>query len=108
MSEIPFKGKGNANICFDCKKACGGCSWSELDSKTLRPRFEPVPGWDAAKTFFKNGNQKIETYHIRACPLFERDDREESNNCELGLNELRWLMRRWEREEITHGGCQMD
>lgn len=97
--------KGNANICFDCKKACGGCSWTELDSQTLRPRFEPVPGWTATETVINMGGDhhlKVTSYHITACPLFEKDrDREESNNCELDLNELRWLMRRWEEE--AHG-----
>lgn len=99
MSEIPIKGKGNTNICFDCKRACGGCSWTELDPKNLQTRFEPVPGWDATKTFFKNGDgRKVETYHIRSCPLFEKDDeRSQSNICGLSVNELRWLMRLWEK-----------
>ena len=39
--------ENRANICFDCKKACGGCSWSK--------NFTPVKGWLANKT-------KIRTY----------------------------------------------
>ena len=60
-----------ANICFMCKKACGGCSWSKS--------FEPVPGWTAeacqlpmASRYF---TRYIETYHITACPEFEPDER---------------------------------
>lgn len=96
--------KGNTNICFDCKKACGGCSWSELDTKTLRPKFEPVPGWTATETVINMGNScsKVTSYHITACPLFERDERAEGNHCEIDLNGLRWLMRRWEMEESAH------
>lgn len=34
----------HVNICFDCQRAVGGCSWSELDPKTNKPRFEFVDG----------------------------------------------------------------
>lgn len=67
-----------ANICFDCKKACGGCSWSGLDAKG-NPKFEPVPGWTAEKTKVLVGRNKhgeriyADTYHITACPLFEKE-----------------------------------
>ena len=60
-----------ANICFDCQKACGGCSWSRS--------FEPVPGWTAEKTMLNNGmacdkRRMAETYHIIACPEFVQDE----------------------------------
>lgn len=59
------------NICFDCKKACGGCSWSK--------DFEPVPGWIAEECYIPivedNLTCHIETYHITACPQFEPDRR---------------------------------
>ena len=67
-----------ANICFDCKKACGHCSWSGLDAKG-NPKFEPVPGWTAKKSKMLIGRNKkgkklyIDTYHITACPLFEQE-----------------------------------
>ena len=68
------------NLCFDCKKACGYCSWSELDPETKKPRFEPVPGWKAKKVILRIGtrhskNVYVETYHITACPEFVPDDR---------------------------------
>lgn len=57
------------NICFDCKKACGDCSWSKS--------FEPVPGWTAEKCHLPIANpcsvRYMETYHITACPEFEQD-----------------------------------
>ena len=65
----------HANICFDCKNACGGCSWTEFDTKAGHPRFEPVPGWTAEPAILNLGNshgrpQLRETYHITACPEF--------------------------------------
>ena len=66
------------NICFDCQKACGGCSWSEIDPATKKPRFEPVPGWTAKKVMLKTGTTGsksiwVENYHITACPEFVPD-----------------------------------
>lgn len=37
----------HANICFDCQRACGGCSWSACHPVTGKPLFLPVPGWTA-------------------------------------------------------------
>ena len=67
-----------ANICFDCERACGGCSWTEVDPETGKLRWEPVPGWTAEKTYLtlqstSHGKHKkaiTETYHIIDCPLF--------------------------------------
>ena len=76
---VPIKGYSNANLCFRCQKACGGCSWSELDPVTRKPRFEPVPGWTAKKILLNlgggGGKKKniTETYHITACPEFVSD-----------------------------------
>lgn len=65
-----------ANICFDCANACGGCSWSEIDPETERPRFEPVPGWTAFPIVHKYMDKKYKretrTYRIVACPKFVR------------------------------------
>lgn len=58
------------NICFDCQRACGGCSWSR--------NFEPVLGWEAKPSKLHSaGGRKREVwgYHITACPLFLRDAR---------------------------------
>lgn len=72
-----------ANICIECKNACGGCSWTRWDEKRGRVAFEPVPGWTAEKVPFRGQhgsfstrNYTIEeldyTYKITACPKFER------------------------------------
>lgn len=55
-------------LCWDCAKACGGCSWSD--------HFEhsPVPGWEAEETHLRldnNGNGT--SYIVLSCPEFERD-----------------------------------
>ena len=63
-----------ANICFDCENATGGCSWSALDPVTGKPQFKPVPGWTATPAVLqaKNGSYqyKWDTYSITACPQF--------------------------------------
>ena len=77
--EIPA---GRASICFDCQKACGGCSWSGLDPVTHMPRFEPVPGWTATPTCLKVSwachgrtyTRRIDSYYITACPEFVPDE----------------------------------
>lgn len=78
-----LKGRRNAaNICIDCKKACGGCSWSEVDPSTGAIRFEPVPGWTAQKSKLLSGSNRdgsgryVDTYSIKACPLFEQESKE--------------------------------
>ena len=65
------------NICFDCKNALGGCSWSRINPETKRVAFEPVPGWTAVKVPFLSKSERLNrghdfTYHITACPQFER------------------------------------
>lgn len=52
-------------LCWDCKKACGGCSWSK--------NFEPVPGWQAEKRVLYNAKIPVVSYHITACPEFEQE-----------------------------------
>lgn len=57
-------------ICFDCKKAVGGCSWSK--------NFTPVQGWVAEPTKIRqSGGQEwrhtTASYRIISCPEFEHD-----------------------------------
>lgn len=55
-------------LCWNCKKATGKCSWSALG--------KAVKGWDATPTKIKNSTTpftEIDSYEIRACPLFECD-----------------------------------
>lgn len=59
-----------AQLCWTCKKACGGCSWSS--------RFEPVPGWTAVAVAmrYRDGKTRdVDTYSITACPEYEEDAR---------------------------------
>ena len=78
----------NTNICFNCQKACGDCSWSAIDPATKKPKFEPVPGWTAKKVMLNLGRNKTknifaETYHITACPEFVPDLPRNSSPLEL-------------------------
>lgn len=64
-------------ICWKCKKATGGCSWSRA--------FKPVNGWIALPTEVMVGHDKgaqsIPSFDVYACPEFDLLDRlkEEQN-----------------------------
>ena len=91
------------NICFDCQKACGGCSWSELDPDTGKPRFQPVEGWTAKPVVVQVDNGRvIESYHITACPEFARDEKRKGDaKGGLTLEQMEVLIRHWiERGEL--------
>ena len=80
-AKLPRKGGANVitqtNICMECAKACGGCSWTAVaaDGKTLL--WQPVEGWTATPVKInvraEGGKvREIDSYHITACPEFER------------------------------------
>ncbi len=84
---------GKANICFDCEHYARSCSWTELDPETLKPKFEPVPGWTAEKVKLnlgstKKGPQYADTYYITACPNFQETPFRYSDPRELGDDEM--------------------
>lgn len=55
-------------LCWDCKKSCGDCSWSNHWEHT------PVPGWKAKKTSVRLNNSEYgESYIVQKCPEFEAD-----------------------------------
>ena len=63
----PPENNRHMQLCYSCKKACGGCSWSK--------KFEPVEGWTAVPTIIRNGfrnHQDTQSYKITACPEYER------------------------------------
>lgn len=56
----------NQTLCWDCRKACGGCPWAD--------EFRPVRGWDAEETILRLGNgTETQSYRVSKCPLFVRD-----------------------------------
>lgn len=60
--------------CWTCANALGGCSWTSIDQKTDKVRFEPVPGWDAKPTSRSvNGETMMESYAIHDCPQYVPD-----------------------------------
>lgn len=51
-------------LCWSCKNACGGCSWSR--------DFTPVEGWNATPTKINSHRLgQIDSYIIHDCPEFE-------------------------------------
>lgn len=82
LEEYLVQVHNRTNICFDCQRACGGCSWSAWDPVTEKPMFRPVPGWTATPSKVDNAKGRkakpVWTYHVTACPLFVRDEPRES------------------------------
>lgn len=78
-----------SNKCFECKKAYGGCSWTECDPITHAIRFE----YPAGCTFNTN-------HDITYCPLFEQDIRE--NKSAKGLSFFEWVASTGLHRRITY------
>lgn len=82
------------NICWDCKKACGKCSWTAANPLTGELLWKPVPGWTAEEVEQLRGGYRTswKTYHITACPLFEPDEKRKTNPAALTVDEEKaWL-----------------
>ena len=57
-------------LCWDCAKACGGCSWSDYEEQT------PVPGWTAEEAQLRlNNNLFTTTFIVKECPEYRPDRR---------------------------------
>lgn len=55
-------------LCWDCAKACGGCSWSD------HWKHSPVPGWKTEETTLRlNNDQYTKTHIVLECPEFVAD-----------------------------------
>ena len=52
----------DGQLCWRCKNACGGCSWSR--------ELKPVDGWTAEPTIVKDSNGDFPSYKIKKCPEF--------------------------------------
>ena len=65
LEDAPDTRYGRTQLCWSCRKAVGGCSWSRY--------FEPVPGWTARPTLVDVSNGGVESFEITACPEFEED-----------------------------------
>ena len=66
--------------CWTCKKACGGCSWTEVgpDGKV---KFDPIPGWSAEKSVrSRDGKTLMESYQINYCPEYEQEEPREAQS----------------------------
>lgn len=56
--------ESSKQLCWDCRKSyTKGCSWAAW--------FEPVPGWTAKEV----QRREYMSWHVTACPEFERDSR---------------------------------
>lgn len=62
-------GIGSQQPCWNCKRACNTaghkCPWAD--------RGEPVEGWKATPTRWKDRDIEIRSYDISECPLFIKD-----------------------------------
>lgn len=62
-------GIGSQQLCWNCKRACNTaghkCPWAD--------RGEPVEGWKATPTRWKDRGLEIRSYDIVECPLFIKD-----------------------------------
>lgn len=65
------KCKKKETLCWQCAKACGGCSWSSLAHK-------PVTGWTAERRdlYIQNSSVPVESYVVHDCPEYVPDGRE--------------------------------
>ena len=59
-----FKGE---SLCWSCKKATGGCSWSRS--------LTPIKGWNAESETRKGNEGKYIGYRVKECPLYEEGRR---------------------------------
>ena len=59
--------KTNDQLCWTCKNACGGCSWSS--------EFKPVEDWTAKKTKLRlTRGEHTQSFEITECPEYIPDD----------------------------------
>lgn len=58
-------------ICWACKRAtCNPdrtCPWARFG--------KPVPGWDAEPTVISNSQDKMRSYLVKSCPLYDESDK---------------------------------
>ena len=82
-------------ICWECKKATCGCSWSKY--------FKPVEGWEAEPTTVKDENYTYSSYLVKSCPEFEPDNRRVLTNAKIakmfGVSER--SIQRWDIKKIS-------
>lgn len=83
-----------STLCWNCRNACGGCSWSRYKV------WQPVPGWTAIETEF--GGQKkingkvrrvpIKSYIVLDCPEFIPDQSNDKSNDKevIKLSRMKW------------------
>ena len=67
-------------LCWKCKNACVGCSWSDS--------FTPVEGWTAKPTkinhdYADGRHYVIDSYRVDYCPQFENDESRYRPNCKI-------------------------
>ena len=79
------------SICWKCKNAVPdekhGCSWSR--------EFKPVEGWDAEPSVIRNASHRkdvgpvdVDTYLVKACPKFVKDDQPQREETWDGVQEV--------------------
>ena len=100
LNEYLVPAGSKANICFNCQKACGKCSWTAVDPVTKKIRFEPIPGWTAEKVKLLTGHSHynavvIDTYHITGCPEYLADEPRPNDFKEVTNEQWEAMCRLW-------------
>lgn len=63
MIDKDFQFRRSDTLCWQCSKACGGCSWSD--------KLVPVKGWTAQENYIASGG--FMSYNVERCPQFVHD-----------------------------------
>ena len=64
-STANYKDTLKYSLCWTCRNACGGCSWSR--------DFQPVKGWEAVPTYHISNGEHANSFHVYKCPLYKEE-----------------------------------
>lgn len=86
--------KRHSTLCWDCRNACGGCSWSRYKV------WQPVPGWTAVESSIPgNKGARVQTFIVLDCPEFIPDKINDKEVIELPR--MKWT------PELKHDAIRM-
>ena len=66
MEEEKYYSMMTKTLCWSCRNAYGGCSWSR--------RFVPVAGWTAERRDIRVCAGLVESYRVKECPEYEYEE----------------------------------
>ena len=94
MKEDKFCNKNHRpTLCWSCRRACGGCSWTARDPKTHEVRFEPVEGWEAEKTVVRGTSSRRQGHKLEG---YARPQQTMEIKTAGSAKKTRWTADMWE------------